>query len=119
MVQERGLYKFVATVERGFVRGGSGVKVNGGRGLGYKSSAGLMEGWLGKSKVKGEVYAKDKGGPGTCLRSKGVRGGRKKIGKIMRTKTASPVFGSKKLKGKSGGVNCLSLIDWLQLKRPE
>ena len=42
--------------------------------MGYKSSAGLMEGWLGKSKVKGEVYAKDKGGPGTCLRSKGVRG---------------------------------------------
>ena len=42
-------------MERGFV-------VNGGRGLGYKSSAGLMEGWLGKSKVKGEVYAKDKGG---------------------------------------------------------
>ena len=88
-------------------------------GLGYKSSVGLMEGWLGKSKVKGEVYAKDKGGPGTCLRSKGVRGGRKKIGKFTGTKTASPVFGSKKLKGKSGGVNCLSLIDWLQLKRPE
>ena len=88
VVQERGEYKFVTTVERGFVPGGSEVKVNGGRGLGYKSSAGLMEGWLGKSKVKVEVYAKDKGGPGTCLRSKGVRGGRKKIGKFTGKKTA-------------------------------
>ena len=119
MVEEREEYKFVTAVERGFVRGGSGVKVNGGRGLGYKSSAGLMEGWLGKSKVKVEVYAKDKGGPGTCLRSKEVRGGRKQIGKITGKKTACPVFGSKKLKGKSGEVNCLSLIEWLHLIRPE
>ena len=35
------------------------VKINDGNGLGYKSSAGLLEGWLGKSKVKGGNFAKD------------------------------------------------------------
>ena len=37
------------------------VKVKVGNGLGYRSSAGLLEGWLGKSKVKGENFAKDMG----------------------------------------------------------
>ena len=82
------------------MRGGSRIKVNGGRGLGYKSSAGLMEGWLGKSKVKGEVYAKDKGGPGTCLRSKGVRGAGRKLASLRGRRLQVQCLGVRNLRGK-------------------
>ena len=34
----------------------------------------VQEGWLRKLKLKGENFAKDMGGPGSCLRSNGVRG---------------------------------------------
>ena len=84
--------------------GGLEVKVKVGNHLGYRSSAGLLEGWLGKSKVKGGDCAKDKGGPGM------------KIRKFTGMKNARTLFGSKKFKGKSSGVNYLSLIDWLQPK---
>ena len=74
VVENREVSKLITTLEGGLLRGGLEVKVKVGNGLGYRSSAGLLEDWLGKSKVKEENCAKDGGGPDSCLGSKGAMG---------------------------------------------
>ena len=114
VVENREECKLITTLEGGLVRWGLEVKLKWAMVWDTEVVQDCWRvGWASQ-KLKGKTLLK--GGPGSCLRSKGVRGGRKKIGKFVGKRTSKPVIGNKKMKGKSGGVSYLSLIDWLQTK---